>query len=628
MSNLDNILSSPMPSNLSDMFSFAVNNSSNIIFLTDSDGNIEYVNKKFTEVTGYEFNEVKGKNPRVISSGTYSQTFYANLWQTILAGKVWKGEMINNTKSGEIFWDNTTITPIFSEKGDILNFLAEKEVQIQKALTQSKENFKNIFDFAQDTITIHDFSGKMLTVNKAFYDKLGYSYEEAMNLKPEDFDVEENSDKYKERVKEIRTKGFTLFETTTVCKNGEKYYTEVISKIIEFEGKKAFLNFGRDITDWKKDKQELEKSEKNYRLLTESLNDVVARISKSGRLLYVSPRIKTFAGYEPNEELGEHFSKYVSNESDLVKALEILSDIFITKKSGTFEILYNPKNGEPFPVELSYSPVIENNKVQYVHLVMRDNTERKKLEEDLKKAKEEAEEGANLKAAFLANMSHEIRTPMNGIIGFTDLLKQENLSSEKRTYYIDIISKSGKHLLNLINNIIDISKIDAEQVRIFEDECKLNFCLLDLYNFFNDLVEKENNGNVKLNVNYGIPVGEDSIQTDETRLRQIITNLIGNAVKFTEKGSININSSINKDGNILISVEDTGIGMTQEEISVIFERFRQADDSTTKNYGGTGLGLAISKAYVEMLGGELWVESKKGKGSTFYFTIPYKKTKH
>ncbi len=609
------------------MFSFAVNNSSNIIFITDSTGNIEYVNKKFIEITGYELNEVKGKNPRVLNSGRHNREFYENLWKTILAGKVWKGEIINNTKSGEIFWDNTTITPILSKKGDIINFLAEKEVQVQKALTQSKENFKNIFDFAQDTITIHDCSGKMLTVNKAFYERLGYTYEEAMNLKPEDFDVEENSDKFKERVKEIQTKGFTIFETTTVCKTGERYYTEVISKIIEFEGQKAFLNFGRDITDWKKDKQELERSEKNYRLLTESLNDVVARISKSGRILYVSPRIKTFAGYEPEEELGEHVSKYIKKKIDSVRALKILADIFIKKNSGTFEFLYKPKNRKPFPVELSYSPVIENNKVQYVHLVMRDNTERKKLEEDLKNAKEEAEEAANMKAAFLANMSHEIRTPMNGILGFTDLLKNPDLSKEKRISYIDIISKSGNHLLNLINDIIDISKIDAGHVNIINEECKLNFCLLDLYNFFDGMVEEKSQGKVNLIVNYGIPVGEDSIITDETRLRQIITNLIGNAVKFTEKGKITINSSINKDNNILISVEDTGIGMTKEEMSVIFERFRQADDSTTRNYGGTGLGLTISKAYVDMLGGEIWVESKKGKGSTFYFTIPYKKAK-
>ena len=625
--NSNHSLTSSAFSDLSDMFSFAVNNSSNIIFLTDLKGNIEYVNKKFTEVTGYEFNEVKGKNPRLLNSGRQNRKFFENLWKTILAGKVWKGEVINKTKSGKIFWDNTTVTPILSKKGEIINFLAEKEVQVQKALTQSKENFKNIFDFAQDTITIHDLSGKMLTVNKAFYERLGYTYEEAMNLKPEDFDVQETSKKYDERLKEIHTKGFTLFETTTVCKTGEKYYTEVISKIIDFEGQKAFLNFGRDITEWTKNKFELERSEKNYRLLTESLNDVVARISKSGRLLYVSPRIKTFAGYEPEEELGEHVSKYIIKKTDLVRASKVLTDIFINKNSGTFEFLYKSKDGNPFPVELSYSPVIENNKVQYAHLVMRDNIERKKLEEDLKKAKEEAEDAANMKAAFLANMSHEIRTPMNGILGFTDLLKNPDLSMEKRINYVDIISKSSNHLLNMINDIIDISKIDAGHINIFNEECKLNFCLLDIYKFFDQMVKEKSAGRVELYMNYGVSVGEDLIITDETRLRQIITNLIGNAAKFTEKGKITVNSSITKDNYILISVEDTGIGMSENEMSIIFERFRQADDSTTKKYGGTGLGLAISKAYVDMLGGEIWVESKKGKGSTFYFTIPYKKAK-
>ncbi len=632
MNNSDQISSSLTSSGFSEMFSLAVNNSSNIIFITDIDGNIEYVNKKFTETTGYLFSDIKGKNPRVLNSGKHDQDFYKNLWQTITSGQIWQGKILNKSKSGDLFWEHTVITPIMSESGDILNFLAEKEVitdkvRTEKALELSKLNFKNIFNSAPDTITIHDFSGKMLTVNKAFYERLGYTYEEAMNLKPEDFDVEETTEKFNERVKEITEKGFIVFETTTICKTGEKYYTEIISKIIEFEGQKAFLNYGRDITERKIAEQELERSERDYRLLTESLNDVVARVSKNGRLLYVSPRIRTFAGYEPEEELGKHVSKYVSKKTDLARALKILSNIFIKKNSGIFEFLYKPKSGKSFPVELSYSPVIENNIVQYVHLVLRDNTERKILEEDLKDAKEEAEAGANMKAAFLANMSHEIRTPMNGILGFTDLLKNPDLSKEKRINYIDIISKSGNHLLNLINDIIDVSKIDAGQVRILEEECKLNFCLLDLYNFFQGMVDKKNNGSVTLNVNYGIPVGEDSILTDETRLRQIITNLIGNAVKFTEKGKITVNSSINKDNNILISVEDTGIGMTKEEMSVIFERFRQADDSTTRNYGGTGLGLTISKAYVDMLGGEIWVESQKGKGSTFYFTIPYKKVK-
>jgi len=230
-----------------------------------------------------------------------------------------------------------------------------------------------------------------------------------------------------------------------------------------------------------------------------------------------------------------------------------------------------------------------------------------------------------MKAAFLANMSHEIRTPMNGILGFTDLLKNPDLPIKKRQNYIEIITKSGNHLLSLINDIIDISKIDAGHVSVFEEECKVNFCMLDLHNFFQGMTEEKSKGDVELKINYGIHVGEDKIITDKTKIRQILTNLIGNAIKFTNKGTITITSKIHKEESILFSVKDTGIGLTEKESEIIFDRFRQADDSTTKKFGGTGLGLAISKAYTEMLGGKMWVESKKGKGATFYFTVPYKK---
>jgi len=223
-------------------------------------------------------------------------------------------------------------------------------------------------------------------------------------------------------------------------------------------------------------------------------------------------------------------------------------------------------------------------------------------------------------------MSHEIRTPMNGILGFTDLLKNSKLNTDKRNEYIDIIQKSSKHLLNLINDIIDISKIDAGNTILFEEECKINFCLLDLSNFFNEIIKEKSGGNVQLVFNYNIPIGKDTIIADETKLRQIVTNLIGNAIKFTKKGTITVEASIIDENYIQFFVKDTGVGIKKESQSLIFDRFRQEDESTTRHFGGTGLGLAISKAYVEMMGGKIWVESEVGKGATFYFTIKYKKS--
>ena len=246
----------------------------------------------------------------------------------------------------------------------------------------------------------------------------------------------------------------------------------------------------------------------------------------------------------------------------------------------------------------------------------------KKRTEELYEAKVKAEESDLLKSAFLANMSHEIRTPMNGIIGFTTLLKEADLTNEEMIHYIDIINKSGERLLNTINDIIDISKIDAHQMQISNEVISVNETLFDLYNFFKIQCD-ENKVNLKLDLD--INSQETKIQTDKNKFNSILTNLIKNAVKYTEKGEITIGFKKKKD-HYLFFVKDTGIGIPKERFSAIFERFVQADIEDKNAFQGSGLGLSIAKAYVEMLEGKIWVESDFETGSTFYFTIPLSKT--
>ena len=246
----------------------------------------------------------------------------------------------------------------------------------------------------------------------------------------------------------------------------------------------------------------------------------------------------------------------------------------------------------------------------------------KKRTEELYEAKVKAEESDLLKSAFLANMSHEIRTPMNGIIGFTTLLKEADLTNEEMIHYIDIINKSGERLLNTINDIIDISKIDAHQMQISNEVISVNETLFDLYNFFKIQCD-ENKVNLKLYLD--INSQETKIQTDKNKFNSILTNLIKNAVKYTEKGEITIGFKKKKD-HYLFFVKDTGIGIPKERFSAIFERFVQADVEDKNAFQGSGLGLSIAKAYVEMLEGKIWVESDFETGSTFYFTIPLSKT--
>ncbi len=243
--------------------------------------------------------------------------------------------------------------------------------------------------------------------------------------------------------------------------------------------------------------------------------------------------------------------------------------------------------------------------------------------EQIKLSKEKAEESNRLKSAFLSNMSHEIRTPMNAVLGFTEILKTTELSNKQKEY-IQIIENSGKHLLNLINDIIDISKLESNQIKCEESKCNLNYLLNELKDFFTLNLIKENKENIKIILTKGFNDGQDIILTDAMRLRQILINLIGNAVKFTDKGRIEISYVLNKDSMLEFSVKDSGIGIPKSQLNNIFERFIQANESTEKKYGGTGLGLAIAKACTNLLNGDIRVKSEVGKGAEFIFTIPYK----
>jgi signal transduction histidine kinase/CheY-like chemotaxis protein len=238
---------------------------------------------------------------------------------------------------------------------------------------------------------------------------------------------------------------------------------------------------------------------------------------------------------------------------------------------------------------------------------------------ELLKAKEQAEESDRLKSAFLANMSHEIRTPMNGILGFSELLKAPDLSGAQQQEYIRIIEKSGARMLSIINDIIDISKIEAGLMNVDIKECNINEKIEFIHSFFKPMVEEKG---MLLVCNNTLPTSEAIIKTDAEKVDSIITNLVKNAIKYSKEGVIEF-GYIKRESNLVFYVKDTGIGIPKAKQAQIFERFIQADTVDRMAHQGAGLGLSISKAYVEMLDGIIWVESEVGKGSTFFFTLPY-----
>ncbi len=253
--------------------------------------------------------------------------------------------------------------------------------------------------------------------------------------------------------------------------------------------------------------------------------------------------------------------------------------------------------------------------------------ERKKVVEDLKSALGKAQESDRLKSAFLANMSHEIRTPMNGILGFTELLKEPGLSGKEQQKYISIIESSGDRMLNTIHDIIDISKIEAGQIELSYSTINLNNQLDELFDFFLPEAKKKN---IQLSHKKTLTDQNAIIKTDKDKLNSILTNLIKNAIKFTDSGKIEFGYLLDekaKQPELQFYVKDTGVGISKEKQKVVFDRFVQADNKTTRLYEGSGLGLAISKAYVEMLGGKIWLKSEEGVGTLFSFSHPYSVSK-
>ncbi len=253
-----------------------------------------------------------------------------------------------------------------------------------------------------------------------------------------------------------------------------------------------------------------------------------------------------------------------------------------------------------------------------------DITEQKRAEVELKKAKNKAEESDKLKTAFLANMSHEIRTPMNAIVGFSELLNDPDLTNDIRKEFIGLINENSKVLLSLIEDIIDVAKIEAEQLKVVNSTCQINLIFDDLKKYYAKEIIKLNKTEIDIRYEKEMNDEKFSIISDPLRFRQIMNNLIGNAIKFTDKGFIEFGYKVKDNNDILFYVKDSGIGLQPEKTKMIFERFRQGQESSTKEYGGTGLGLTISKRLVELLGGKIWVESVFQKGSIFYFTLPYR----
>jgi len=357
------------------------------------------------------------------------------------------------------------------------------------------------------------------------------------------------------------------------------------------------------------------------RAVEQSINLVVIT-NIDGDIEYVNTSCIEFTGYSKEELIGGNPRIFSSGNTSKAE-YENLWTTILAGKEWKGEMQNKKKNGELYWESVTISPIFDT-QCAITHFVgiKEDVTARKKLTNDLIAAKEKAEESDRLKTSFLHNISHEIRTPLNSIIGFSGFLTDPELPAEKRQYFSDIIIQSSSQLLSIISDIVSIATIEAGQEKITENEINLNAVLKQIQDNFS---VKARLKNITLKNCISLQEHECLIITEEIKLVQVLTNILGNAIKFTKEGEINFGCEI-IGNNLRFFIKDTGIGIPKNMHQLIFERFRQVESTTTRQFGGSGLGLSISKAYIELLGGTIWLESEPGVGSTFYFTIPYKKS--
>ncbi|MCK8824031.1 ATP-binding protein [Fuchsiella alkaliacetigena] len=368
-----------------------------------------------------------------------------------------------------------------------------------------------------------------------------------------------------------------------------------------------------------------------YRLLTftpdiateeimANILDLLILVDREGKVIRVNKQTEILLGFSEEELTDKKASNIVLEREEFSQQMGMVVLVGESQFEGEFN--YLTKEDDLLPVRVKATAVKEDKKLLGVVIAAQDLRQERELEAkavELKLAKEEAEAATKAKSEFLANMSHELRTPMNAIIGYSEMLFEEAEEMELEVFANDLekIQSAGKHLLSLINDILDLSKIEAGKMELYLETFDLNEEIENVVDTVAHLVEKNNN-------QFQIEVEPDlgKMHSDLTKLRQILINLLSNAAKFTENGSITLRVETASSGEVSFEVEDTGIGMSKEQLAKLFEAFTQADTSTTREYGGTGLGLTISKVFCEMLGGEIEVESELGKGSIFTVKLP------
>jgi len=593
----------------------AVEQSGSTIVIADLAGNIEYANKKFEESTGYNLAEVIGNNPRVLKSGYTSAEEYRYLWETITAGAEWHGEFHNKKKNGDLYWESATISPISNESGKITHYLAVKEdITARKealdALSASEAEMRALFTAMTDVIIVYDAEGRYLKIAPTSQSKLSRPPAELLGKTVNETFPPEQAAFFLENIRRTLNAGeLTIVEYCILIDKKETWFSANVSPM----SADSVIWVARDTTEAKRNASELAREKQYFESLVQNSPVAIVVLDDKERIISCNPAFENLYGYTGAEILGADLDALITDQDMRAEAERYTRSVL----EQTLHTLgkRRRKDGSWVDVEIFGVPVIVDGKRAGILAMYHDISE-------LVRAQREAEESNRAKSEFLANMSHEIRTPMNGVMGMLELALDTQLTSEQRDF-LQTSLQSAEALLSLLNDILDFSKIESGKL----DLEAINF---NLRNAVEDvaytLAKRAHDKGLEIACLID-PDLTTNLRGDPGRIRQILVNLVGNAIKFTHQGEIVIRAETieqtDHHSTIHFSVQDTGIGIPYERQAAVFERFTQADGSTTRTYGGTGLGLTISKQLVEIMHGKIGLNSTPGVGTTFWFDIKF-----
>jgi len=593
-----------------------------LIWLKNTNGVYLSCNLTFGRFFGAGEAEIVGKTDYDFVDRELADFFRKNDRKAMEAGKpTINEEWVSYADDGHQVFLETIKTPMYDSNGILLGVLGigrdiTDRKHAEESIKKQKDEFETIFNLVPAQIWYKDTHNNFIRVNRQVCSDIGMINDKIEGHSAEELFPSFAQQYFKDDLEVFNTRMSKLgiIEQLNTSKGEIRWVNTDKIPVFGNDGEiSGLIAVVQDITERKL-------AEKEITMLAHSLksiNECVSITDLNNNILFVNESFLNTYGYDRNELIGKNIAMVRSPSNETTMIDEILHTTTDGEWKG--ELLQRRKDGSEFPIYLSTTNIKdkESNVLGLIGVAI-DITERKSEEKELIEAKNKAEESDRLKSAFLANMSHEVRTPLNSIIGFSELLADPDFEEETKLEFVQHIIANGNNLLNIISDIMDISKIESHEITIRKSPINVQKFCTSIQEQFVCQAKAKN-----IDFELDIPgIDENTIIfADADRLRQIFNNLVGNAIKFTEKGSIEISYHL-RGKFVEFQIKDTGIGIPAEFHELIFERFRQVDTATTRKYGGNGLGLAISKNLIELMGGQIWIESKPCKGSVFHFTLP------